>query len=123
MFFMVRFLCAQWLLADENIRFRALLSDAAKLELWYIKWLQRMERYGINRVDMHGSMRSINPAFSPHQYGGEQAIRAADDQNDSALTHQLIKVLQNPFDEQAEKLQFMEPPQPDEVVRQTFCRT
>ena len=53
----------------------------------------------------------------------EAAIRAAEDHNDFSVFHDLLAVLQSPYERQAGKDAYMRPPEPHEVVRQTFCGT
>jgi len=60
--------------------------------------------------------KSASPAVRP-------AIRAAEDQGDFSVFHALHDVLQKPYEYQANKDDYMQPPQPHEEVRQTFCGT
>jgi len=60
---------------------------------------------------------------SPLSSAFEAAIRAAEDYGDLSVFHALHDVLQRPYEVQADKDAYMLPPQPHEVVHQTFCGT
>ena len=58
----------------------------------------------------------------PQEPPVEAAIRAAEDHGDFSVFHDLHAVLQNPGSDNG-KDGYMLPPEPDEVVQQTFCGT
>ncbi|MCP4406820.1 MAG: hypothetical protein GY807_03505 [Gammaproteobacteria bacterium] len=68
-------------------------------------------------------MQTLNPVVIPRNHQIEAAIRAAEDCNDFSLFHALHEVLQNPYQQQPGKEVYMLPPEPDQVVHQTFCGT
>jgi len=68
-------------------------------------------------------MAKVNPLYIPRNHQVEAVIRAAEDHNDFAPFHALHKVLQKPFEYQPGNDKYMLPPEPDEVVQQTFCGT
>ena len=68
-------------------------------------------------------MRQANPAFIPRNHRVEEVIRAAEDDNDMAPFEKLLRVLARPYDEQLGSERYATPPQPGEVVEQTFCGT
>ena len=68
-------------------------------------------------------MQAVNPVYIPRNHQIEAAIRAAEDHNDFSVFHALHEVLQNPYMQQEGKDDYMQPPEPDEVVKQTFCGT
>jgi len=68
-------------------------------------------------------MQAINPVYIPRNHQIEAAIRAAEDQGDFAVFHELHTVLQNPYGQQEGKERYMQAPQPEEVVEYTFCGT
>ncbi len=67
--------------------------------------------------------RAVNPVYIPRNHQVEAAIRAAEDQDDFSAFHKLHAVLQKPYELQPRKEDYMLPPEPDEVVQQTFCGT
>ena len=68
-------------------------------------------------------MRRVNPAYIPRNHRIEAVIRAAVDRNDFTPFEEILTVLANPFEEQAEFARYAEPPQPHERVLETFCGT
>ena len=67
-------------------------------------------------------MLSANPAFIPRNHRVEQMIQAAI-QGDFAPFERLLGVLANPFEDQPDAADLTRPPEPSEVVHQTFCGT
>jgi len=65
----------------------------------------------------------LGPVYIPRNHQIEAAIRAAEDNNDFSVFHNLHEVLQRPYELQPQKDTYMLPPEPDEVVQQTFCGT
>ena len=61
--------------------------------------------------------------YIPRNHRIEAAIRAAEDQGEFSVFHELHAVLQNPWQLQEGKDAYMLPPEPHEVVQQTFCGT
>jgi len=68
-------------------------------------------------------MRAVNPVYIPRNHQIEAAIRAAEDEGDFSVFHELHEVLQQPFTEQPGKARYQLPPEPEEEVKQTFCGT
>ena len=68
-------------------------------------------------------MQAVNPVYIPRNHQIEAAIRAAEDHDDFSVFHELHEVLQNPYVQQDGKTHYSLPPEPDEVVQQTFCGT
>ena len=56
-------------------------------------------------------------------HGSEAAIRAAEDEDDFSVFHELHAVLQNPYVQQEGKDRYMQAPEAEEVVEYTFCGT
>ena len=67
-------------------------------------------------------MRAVSPAFIPRNHRVEQAIRAARE-GDLGPTDALLAVTTRPFEDHPEHAELALPPEPHEVVRQTFCGT
>jgi len=68
-------------------------------------------------------MQAVNPVYIPRNHQIEAAIRAAEDHDDFSVFHELHEVLQNPYLQQEGKARYSLPPEPDEIVQQTFCGT
>jgi uncharacterized protein YdiU (UPF0061 family) len=68
-------------------------------------------------------MRAVNPAFIPRNHRIEAVIRAAVDRDDFAPFEELLTVLATPFEDQPDYAAYMQPPEPEQRVLQTFCGT
>jgi len=68
-------------------------------------------------------MRAVNPAFIPRNHRVEALIQAAVEDGNFAPFEELLSVLAKPTEDQPRFAHYMQPPQPHERVRQTFCGT
>jgi uncharacterized protein YdiU (UPF0061 family) len=68
-------------------------------------------------------MRAANPLFIPRNHLVEEAISAAVNEEDFSPFETLLSVLSHPFSDQPAYSRYADPPQPDQVVHQTFCGT
>jgi uncharacterized protein YdiU (UPF0061 family) len=67
-------------------------------------------------------MRRANPAVIPRNHRVEAALNAAVD-GDHVPLDALLRVLASPWEMRPEHAPYTQPPQPHEVVQQTFCGT
>jgi serine/tyrosine/threonine adenylyltransferase len=67
-------------------------------------------------------MQRSNPIYIARNHQVEAALREAEEGNLTRF-NQLCRILQTPFTENPDMVLFEAPPQPDEVVTQTFCGT
>ncbi len=113
---------------DQSEQARALFSqadssDSAGFDEWVVKWQERLKEESSNEEKYSAIMQTVNPVYIPRNHQIEAAIRAAEDNNDFSVFHALHEVLENPFELQTGKEAYMLPPEPEEVVHQTFCGT
>ncbi|BCS88552.1 protein adenylyltransferase SelO [Pseudodesulfovibrio sediminis] len=108
---------------DRADSFTSLFDAREAIAAWVEEWRSRLKAQGNNKAERRHAMRAVNPAFIPRNHRIEEAIRAAEDTGDFALTHRLIEILSNPFADQPENSAYQEPPQPSQRVHQTFCGT
>jgi uncharacterized protein YdiU (UPF0061 family) len=111
------------LAATNDAAILALFDHDGDFEQWLERWRQRLRQEGSEDGARQAKMRAVNPAYIPRNHWIEAAIRAAEDHGDFSVFHQLHEVLQRPYELQSGKEAYMQPPQPHEVVRQTFCGT
>ncbi|HED34022.1 MAG TPA: YdiU family protein [Gammaproteobacteria bacterium] len=90
---------------------------------WLAKWRRRVEQESLGDEVRQCKMQSVNPVYIPRNHQVEAAIRAAEDNGDFSVFHDLHEVLQKPFERQPGKDEYMLAPEPGEVVRHTFCGT
>lgn len=100
-----------------------LFTDANQFKQWVTKWRQRLGKESLSDEARQSSMQAVNPVYIPRNHQIEAAIRAAEDSGDFSVFHDLHEVLQKPYERQPGKDVYMLPPEPDEVVEQTFCGT
>ena len=86
------------------------------------KWRQRLESEGITPEVAAQRMRGVNPAFIPRNHQVERAI-AAVIQGDLSLFKSLNALLEKPFEHQERFAEFAKPPEPHQIVHETFCGT
>lgn len=116
-------LCAAVLGPDGDADVRSLFADPAAYDGWATRWRARLDEEG-RAPDLVGqSMRRANPAVIPRNHRIEQALSAAERDGDFTPFEALVAALATPFDEPATARELMDPPDPEERVRQTFCGT
>lgn len=102
--------------------FFAELGHSAAATEWLARWRQRLEQESIDPATRAERMRQANPVVIPRNHRVEAALQAAVE-GDLAPLDTLMGVLAFPFEERAENRPFRLPPEPHEVVQQTFCGT
>ncbi len=93
-------------------------TDRAAFDLWAAEWQARIA----GLPDAAATMARANPRRVPRNHRIEEAIAAARD-GDYAPFHRLDSALRAPFDGRADWADLARAPQPDEIVRRTFCGT
>ena len=99
-----------------------LATGAADLDSWLGDWRSRMARDPKPHGERVAGMLAANPAFIPRNHRVHAALAAAE-AGDYEPFRILLGVIQHPFQDQPERSQYSEPPQPSERVLQTFCGT
>jgi uncharacterized protein YdiU (UPF0061 family) len=120
-FFYLSQLAAQPLEQDSDIL--SLFDNPAQFDDWAAKWRKRLSEEAQSDEERRLNMQAVNPVYIPRNHQIEAAIRAAEDHDDFSVFHELYEVLQNPYVQQEGKDSYSLPPEPDEVVKQTFCGT
>ena len=88
-----------------------------------LKTATRVQRIEIGQVDDPSRvMRRLNDTWSALDNSMEEAIQGAIS-GDYTAFFKLNTVLSTPFDLAADNASYTNPPQPEEVVHQTFCGT
>ena len=106
--------------ADDPIRSR--FDDPVAFDSWVGRWRQRLAEEQRDDAERRSEMRAVNPAFIPRNHLVEEAINAALDGNLTPFDN-LLTVLSMPYVDQPAFARYANPPQPDQVVHQTFCGT
>jgi uncharacterized protein YdiU (UPF0061 family) len=102
---------------EDSTMIEAMFSTRKLFAPWFAKW-----RGEANPALRLADMRAANPILIPRNHRVEQAIQSAYG-GDYAPFHRLVDALAKPYAEQPEYADLEAPPQPDEIVHQTFCGT
>jgi serine/tyrosine/threonine adenylyltransferase len=102
---------------------RELFAQPAAIDEWLRGWRERLVSDPQNAAERSANMRRVNPAFIPRNHRVEAALNAASRNGDYEPFHQLMRILQRPYEDQPDVAEYGEPPQPSERVLQTFCGT
>ncbi len=97
---------------------RAMFAEPAGFDAWSGKWRQVRAERSLSSA----AMRKVNPAFIPRNHRIEAVIQAAL-RDDYAPFEELLTVTSRPYDDQPAFEAYMQPPQAEERVTQTFCGT
>lgn len=109
--------------SEQDSDCQNLFDNPAQFDDWVLKWRKRLGEDVQSDEERQAKMQAVNPVYIPRNHQIEAAIRAAEDGDDFSVFHALHEVLQNPYVQQEGKDSYMRPPEPDEVVMQTFCGT
>jgi serine/tyrosine/threonine adenylyltransferase len=107
--------------ADAQVRSRFEKPEA--YDAWAATWRQRLAAHAGSDTARQAAMRGVNPLFIPRNHLVEEVIVAAVSREDFAPFEALRRVLAKPYEDQPGAERYTEPPQPEQVVRQTFCGT
>jgi uncharacterized protein YdiU (UPF0061 family) len=102
---------------EDPTTLAAKFSDGKIFAPWFAKWCREA-----NLATRLADMRAANPVLIPRNHRIEQAIQSAYG-GDYSPFHRLVDALAAPYAEQPEYADLESPPQPEEVVHQTFCGT
>jgi len=118
-----RFLGDAALGASYEGSLRSLFKDENGLNAWLARWRSRLGADTRSAKDTREAMRKVNPAFIPRNHRVEAALTAASERGDLGPLRTLLAVVQQPFEDQPEHAEHMQPPLESERVLATFCGT
>jgi len=114
-------------LADPHTATGADIGAIFELPEIFAAWLERwQQRLASDPQDAHTrqtGMYAVNPVYIPRNHMVEEAINAAEKQQDFEPFHTLVDILAQPFQFDKTRSRYALPPRPEQVVRQTFCGT
>jgi uncharacterized protein YdiU (UPF0061 family) len=102
--------------------FRTELDASPAADDWLARWRARLAAEDTEPTARATAMRRANPAVIPRNHRVEAALNAAVS-GDLGPFEDLLRVLASPWADDPIKLPYRRPPQPHEVVEQTFCGT
>ena len=106
--------------ADDRVHTE--LGESAAVGDWLRRWHERLAGEAAEPAARAAAMRRANPAVIPRNHRVEAALDAAVD-GDLGPMEDLLQVVASSWEEHPEGVPYRSPPQPHEVVRQTFCGT
>ncbi|HEU4627646.1 MAG TPA: YdiU family protein [Steroidobacteraceae bacterium] len=100
-----------------------LFAQTPAMTAWLREWRDRLAQEPQFAAERAARMRRVNPGFIPRNHRVEAALAAASERGDLAPFRRLLAILERPFDDQSDAVEYEQPPQPAERVLQTFCGT
>jgi uncharacterized protein YdiU (UPF0061 family) len=101
----------------------AQFKQPSAFDEWAVGWRERLAAENAPDSDIRARLLAANPAVIARNHLVESAIRAAEDEGDFKPFNDLLAVIVNPYDDLPENSPYTIPPEPHEVVHQTFCGT
>ncbi|MEP3524880.1 MAG: protein adenylyltransferase SelO [Hyphomicrobiales bacterium] len=95
----------------------------AAFEEWVVRWRARLNEENISGPEMVDRLGAANPVIIPRNHLVEEAIRAAEDNQDFTVFEALTEAMSHPFDEKFEDTNYALPPRAEQIVHRTFCGT
>ena len=108
---------------DADRAVATLFDDPAAFEEWAVSWRARLAVEGGPTPERRTAMRAVNPAFIPRNHRVQAVIAAAQSAGNFAPLDELMGILAKPYDDHPGLTDYANPPQPEEIVHQTFCGT
>lgn len=109
-------------LTYEQIEQNGLYSAADFID-WHQKYQARKETDSLSREDSFVLMQKNNPAYIPRNHNVESALYTAEVNADLSELHELLDVIQNPYEMRSHYASYQRPPTEDQRVKRTFCGT
>jgi len=109
--------------SEQDATARKLFNQPDSFDHWAKNWRTALAADGQDDSQRQHAMQAVNPAFIPRNHLAQRVADAAVNDLDFAPLHEMLKVFSRPYEEQPEYGHYQQPPQPDEVVANTFCGT
>ncbi|WP_271899297.1 protein adenylyltransferase SelO [Candidatus Phyllobacterium onerii] len=113
--------CAETVNDDEKVL--NLFTEPGAFREWLARWRARIAHEPQTGFERRTAMRHVNPLFIPRNHRVEAVIAAAVQNNDFRPFEELLTVVGEPFEDQAEFAHYAKPPEIHERVLETFCGT
>jgi uncharacterized protein YdiU (UPF0061 family) len=107
---------------EAEVELSAEFRDPGTLTPWLVRWRARLAQEFDDAKAVSTRMLATNPSVIPRNHRVEEAIAAAY-ADDFGPFERLVEVLRDPFVETPANADYRVPPEPHEVVQQTFCGT
>lgn len=107
--------------ADEG-RIAEIFHEPEPIREWLKTWRARFDQESVSHDERLALMRQSNPAFIPRNHRVEEMIAAAT-KGDMQPFERLCRVLEHPYDDQADAFELTLPPGDEQWNYRTFCGT
>ena len=104
----------------QTITLRDHFLDRQSIDLWFSDYINRLKSENSSDEDRQKAMNLVNPKYVLRNHLAQVAIDKAK-QHDFSEIQTLLKILTNPFDEQAEYDTYAMPPPPDLARVEVSC--
>lgn len=98
------------------------LYQQRSFEMWHVRWQNRLRQNSKPWEKSKHLMNNTNPAVIPRNHKVEAVLETANHGNFIPL-HELLTILQTPYEEVGKPQEYQAPPEPTERIYQTFCGT
>jgi uncharacterized protein YdiU (UPF0061 family) len=109
--------------SDSNAGAAVLFADKQGWADWAARWQQRLSAQGIDPAQVSRQMDNTNPALIARNHLVAQAIKQATEHADLTLFNRLQQALATPYSLADANADFALPPEPQQLVKNTFCGT
>jgi serine/tyrosine/threonine adenylyltransferase len=112
--------------ADFTNTFRTLDNPTGKdaaFTTWHARWQARLQDEGTSDTTALALMHSVNPTVIPRNHLVEEALAAAENDNDLAPLNALLEVLAQPYAHDSGPSKYHEPAPVSACGYKTFCGT
>lgn len=96
--------------------------QSVEFQAWHTRWHARLNQESQDYSSAAALMCQANPFVIPRNHRVEEALAAAEEQNDFTVMNKLLAALSSPFESKPESKEYRSPPA-DEKGYRTFCGT
>ena len=108
---------------EGELETRSLFAAPEAFDAWAERWRARLAEQQVPDEQRRAKMKAVNPRFIPRNHRIQQAIDAWVRDRNRGPFDDLLSVLASPFEDDDEHAELATPPEPHELVHQTFCGT
>ena len=108
-------------LMDENFQYNKIYNNSDFL-IWKKRWNERLKLNNNSNEKCLSLMKSVNPLVIPRNHKVEEALESANNNNLSPLK-KLITILEKPYDQLNENIDYQSPAPISNKKYKTFCGT
>jgi uncharacterized protein YdiU (UPF0061 family) len=106
----------------DDATLHELFDTPADIDGWLKAWRARLVLDPQTAAERAATMRLANPEFIPRNHRVEAALQAAT-AGDMQPFHELLGILQRPYERQPDAAEYTQPPPPSDTKYKTFCGT